>query len=33
MRAVIDQDHEPLERWAEMADAESAVVFDAHLGG
>ena len=33
MRAVIDQDHPPLERWATMADAETAVVFDAHLGG
>jgi len=33
MRAVIDQDHPPLERWATMADADTAVVFDAHLGG
>ena len=33
MRAVADQDHPPLERWAAMAEAESAVVFDAHLGG
>ncbi|HEV2058954.1 MAG TPA: carboxyl transferase domain-containing protein [Solirubrobacteraceae bacterium] len=33
MRAVSDQDHPPLERWAAMADAESAVVFDAHLAG
>ncbi|MBA2439510.1 MAG: ATP-grasp domain-containing protein [Thermoleophilaceae bacterium] len=33
MRAVGDQDHPPLERWAAMAAAESAVVFDAHLGG
>ncbi|HZI90688.1 MAG TPA: carboxyl transferase domain-containing protein [Thermoleophilaceae bacterium] len=33
MRAVADQDHPPLERWAAMAAAESAVVFDAHLGG
>jgi acetyl-CoA carboxylase carboxyltransferase component len=33
MRAVADQDHQPLERWAAMADAEGAVVFDAHLGG
>ena len=33
MNAVIDQDHPPLERWATMADAETAVVFDAHLGG
>jgi acetyl/propionyl-CoA carboxylase alpha subunit/acetyl-CoA carboxylase carboxyltransferase component len=33
MRAVADQDHRPLERWAAMAGAETAVVFDAHLGG
>jgi acetyl/propionyl-CoA carboxylase alpha subunit/acetyl-CoA carboxylase carboxyltransferase component len=33
MRAVADQDHPPLERWADMADAQSAVVFDAHVGG
>ncbi|MDQ3356108.1 MAG: fused acetyl/propionyl-CoA carboxylase subunit alpha/methylmalonyl-CoA decarboxylase subunit alpha, partial [Actinomycetota bacterium] len=33
MRAVGDQDHRPLERWAAMAGAQSAVVFDAHLGG
>ncbi len=33
MNAVIDQDHPPLERWATMADADTAVVFDAHLGG
>lgn len=33
MRAVSDQDHRPLERWAGMADAETAVVQDAHLGG
>lgn len=33
MRAVADQDREPLERWAAMADAETAVVMDAHLGG
>ncbi len=33
MRAVADQDHRTLERWAAMAAAESAVVFDAHLGG
>jgi acetyl/propionyl-CoA carboxylase alpha subunit/acetyl-CoA carboxylase carboxyltransferase component len=30
---VIDADHAPLERWADMADAASALVFDAHLGG
>jgi len=33
MRAVTDQDHPVLERWAGMADAETSVVFDAHLGG
>jgi acetyl-CoA carboxylase carboxyltransferase component len=33
MAAVADQDHPTLERWAGMADAETAVVQDAHLGG
>jgi acetyl-CoA carboxylase carboxyltransferase component len=33
MRAVTDQDHAVLERWAGMADADTAVVLDAHLGG
>jgi acetyl/propionyl-CoA carboxylase alpha subunit/acetyl-CoA carboxylase carboxyltransferase component len=33
MRAVSDADHATLERWAGMADAETAVVMDAHLGG
>jgi acetyl-CoA carboxylase carboxyltransferase component len=33
MAAVSDQDHEPLERWYGMRDAEIAVVWDAHLGG
>ena len=33
MDATIDQDHEPLERWPEMAEAEMAVVYDARLGG
>jgi acetyl-CoA carboxylase carboxyltransferase component len=33
MRAVVDQDHEPLERWLLMRDAETAVTWDAHLGG
>ena len=33
MRATIDNDHRPLERWAGMRDAEAAVVWDAHLGG
>jgi acetyl/propionyl-CoA carboxylase alpha subunit/acetyl-CoA carboxylase carboxyltransferase component len=33
MRAVADRDHPPLERWPAMGEAETAVVFDAHLGG
>jgi acetyl-CoA carboxylase carboxyltransferase component len=33
MRAVIDHDLAPIERWSGMQDAETAVVFDAHLGG
>ncbi|MDJ0748508.1 MAG: carboxyl transferase domain-containing protein [Woeseiaceae bacterium] len=33
MRAVVDQDHAPLERWSAMRDAEIGVVWDAHLGG
>ncbi|MGI5862005.1 MAG: carboxyl transferase domain-containing protein [Myxococcales bacterium] len=33
MRAVIDRDAEPLERWASLRDGEVAVVWDAHLGG
>ena len=33
MRAVADQDHQVLERWAGMAGAETSVIFDAHLGG
>ncbi|WP_406109146.1 carboxyl transferase domain-containing protein [Micromonospora globbae] len=33
MRALADQDHAVLERWAGMADAETAVVQDVHLGG
>ena len=33
MMATIDQDHAPLERWAGMRAAETAVVWDAHLGG
>ncbi|MGZ6705848.1 MAG: ATP-binding protein [Solirubrobacteraceae bacterium] len=33
MRAVVDRDHPPLERWRAMAWAEIAVVWDAHLGG
>ena len=33
MRATIDCDHPPLERWADMRGAEAAVAWDAHLGG
>jgi acetyl-CoA carboxylase carboxyltransferase component len=33
LNGVVDADHPTLERWADMADAESAVVLDAHLGG
>jgi acetyl/propionyl-CoA carboxylase alpha subunit/acetyl-CoA carboxylase carboxyltransferase component len=33
MRSVVDQDHPTLERWADMADADTSVVFDAHLAG
>ena len=33
MMATIDQDHAPLERWSGMRAAETAVVWDAHLGG
>ncbi|MFF5180295.1 carboxyl transferase domain-containing protein [Micromonospora sp. NPDC000316] len=33
MRALADQDHPVLERWAGMADADTAVVQDVHLGG
>ncbi len=33
MRAVADQDHPVLERWAGMADADTATVQDVHLGG
>ncbi len=33
MKAVVDQDHAPLERWSGMRAAETAVVWDAHLGG
>lgn len=33
MRAVVDQDHEPLERWLMMRNAETAVTWEAHLGG
>jgi acetyl-CoA carboxylase carboxyltransferase component len=33
MRAAIDRDHAPLERWGAMHDAENVLVWDAHLGG
>ncbi|MEU4623858.1 carboxyl transferase domain-containing protein [Actinoplanes sp. NPDC023801] len=33
MRAVSDQDHPVLERWAGMADADTSVVQDVHIGG
>jgi acetyl-CoA carboxylase carboxyltransferase component len=33
MMAVADQDHAPLERWSGMRAAETAVVWDVHLGG
>jgi acetyl-CoA carboxylase carboxyltransferase component len=33
MMATVDQDQAPLERWAGMRAAETAVVWDAHLGG
>ena len=33
MQALSDQDHPVLERWAGMADADTSVVQDVHLGG
>jgi len=33
LRAVADADCAPLERWATLRHGESAVVWDAHLGG
>jgi acetyl-CoA carboxylase carboxyltransferase component len=33
MKAVIDSDCSPLERWAWMAEADTSVIFDAFLGG
>jgi acetyl/propionyl-CoA carboxylase alpha subunit/acetyl-CoA carboxylase carboxyltransferase component len=33
MRALSDQDHPVLERWAGMADADTSVTADAHVGG
>ena len=32
-RRCADQDHAPLERWARPGGGETAVVWDAHLGG
>ena len=33
MMGLIDADHQPLERWHEMRDADMVVVWDVHLGG
>jgi acetyl/propionyl-CoA carboxylase alpha subunit/acetyl-CoA carboxylase carboxyltransferase component len=33
MRAVSDADHRPLERWDRWQHADTAVVWDAHIGG
>jgi acetyl-CoA carboxylase carboxyltransferase component len=33
MRAVLDQDHPPLERWVDLAGGDTVAVWDAHLGG
>ena len=33
LRAVTDSDHEPFERWAHWRDAESSIVWEAHIGG
>ncbi|BDG10879.1 carboxyl transferase domain-containing protein [Anaeromyxobacter paludicola] len=33
MAAAADQDHPPLERWRDLRGGETAVVWDAHLGG
>ncbi len=33
MAAVVDQDAAPLERWRDLREGETAVVWDAHLGG
>jgi len=33
MRAVVDRDHEPLERWQHQEGAEGAIVWDARLDG
>jgi acetyl/propionyl-CoA carboxylase alpha subunit/acetyl-CoA carboxylase carboxyltransferase component len=33
MAAAVDQDHAPLERWRDVRGGDTAVVWDAHLGG
>jgi acetyl/propionyl-CoA carboxylase alpha subunit/acetyl-CoA carboxylase carboxyltransferase component len=33
MQALIDRDGDRLERWGAMAGAETAIVWDAHIGG
>jgi acetyl/propionyl-CoA carboxylase alpha subunit/acetyl-CoA carboxylase carboxyltransferase component len=33
LRAVVDADSEPLERWPDWRGGESTVVWDAHIGG
>ncbi|MBK9178938.1 MAG: fused acetyl/propionyl-CoA carboxylase subunit alpha/methylmalonyl-CoA decarboxylase subunit alpha [Acidimicrobiales bacterium] len=33
MHAATDRDRAPLERWARMAQADTVVVWDAHVGG
>jgi acetyl/propionyl-CoA carboxylase alpha subunit/acetyl-CoA carboxylase carboxyltransferase component len=33
MRAVADIDHQPLERWADMRDADTAIVHESQLNG
>ncbi len=33
MRAVTDQDIEPLERWRQWQDADTAIIWDATVGG
>ncbi|MFT3915178.1 MAG: carboxyl transferase domain-containing protein [Anaeromyxobacteraceae bacterium] len=33
MAACVDQDHAPLERWRDLRGGDTAVIWDAHLGG
>ena len=33
MQAVSDQDHRTMERWSDLRGADTAVVWDAHIGG